>query len=106
MGKSSKSAAAEPTQSAAIATLPEAAKPRLLPQFKVILHNDDKNDVDYVVETIMMLCSMNLQDAFARTQEADTTGCSLLLITHRERAELYVDQFQSRSLTVTMEPAE
>ncbi len=106
MGKSSKSAAAEPAQSTTTATLPEVAKPRLLPQFKVILHNDDQNEVEYVVETVMMLCGMNLQDAFARTQEADSTGCALLLITHRERAELYVDQFQSRSLTVTMEPAD
>jgi hypothetical protein len=29
-----------------------------------------------------------------------------VLVTHKERAELYVDQFKSKSLTVTIEPAE
>ena len=28
------------------------------------------------------------------------------VVTHKERAELYKDQFSSKSLTVTIEPAE
>jgi ATP-dependent Clp protease adapter protein ClpS len=40
------------------------------------------------------------------TREAHNTGVALLLVTHKERAELYVDQFKSKSLTVTIEPAE
>ena len=104
MPKNSKSATANPSVSTA--TLSEKVKPRLLPQYKVILHNDDKNDVGFVVDTIVLLCALNKQDAEARTQEADKTGCSLLLITHKERAELFVEQFHSRSLTVTIEPAE
>jgi ATP-dependent Clp protease adapter protein ClpS len=38
--------------------------------------------------------------------EAHTTGVALVLTTHRERAELYQEQFKSRRLTVTIEPAE
>ena len=34
------------------------------------------------------------------------TGVALLLTTHKERAELYQEQFQSKGLTVTIEPAE
>ena len=30
---------------------------------------------------------------------------ALLLVTHRERAELIQEQFQTRGLTVTIEPA-
>jgi len=104
MANSSKTAAATPTKSTI--TLPEKPKPRLLPQYKVILHNDDKNDIEHVVATLVLLCAFNKQDAELRTLEAHDTGCALLLVTHKERAELYVDQFQSRSLTVTIEPAE
>src|SRR5262245_39686770 len=104
MAKSSQTATATPANSTT--TLPEKPKPRLLPQYKVILHNDDKNDVEHVISTLILLCAFNKQDAELRTLEAHDTGCALLLITHKERAELYVDQFQSRSLTVTIEPAE
>ena len=31
---------------------------------------------------------------------------ALVTVTHKERAELYQEQFQSKSLTVTIEPAE
>ena len=41
-----------------------------------------------------------------RTVEANQSGLSLLLVTHKERAELYQEQFQSKGLTVTIEPAE
>jgi ATP-dependent Clp protease adapter protein ClpS len=111
---SSKSAAVDqttptkkkPGKPLAAVKAPERSKPRLLPQYKVILHNDDKNEFDHVIETIVMLCAFSRQDAEARTVEAHRTGCALLLVTHKERAELYVEQFQSRSLTVTIEPTE
>jgi ATP-dependent Clp protease adapter protein ClpS len=72
----------------------------------VLLHNDDKNDVMFVVETVMELTPLNETEAKVRTVEAHKTGVSLLLVTHKERAELYADQFQSKGLTVTIEPAE
>jgi len=40
----------------------------------------------------------------ARTLEAHETGSSMLLVTHKERAELYVEQFASCKLNVTCEP--
>jgi ATP-dependent Clp protease adapter protein ClpS len=46
------------------------------------------------------------QQALQRTVEADKTGVALLLVTHKERAELYQEQFQSKGLTVTIEPTE
>ena len=76
------------------------------PLFKVLLHNDDVNTPQYVVETIVALTTLNEQDATIRMKEADTTGVALLLTTHKERAELYKDQFESKGLTVTIEPAE
>ena len=86
------------------AVLPKTATPGLLPMYRVILHNDDENEVEHVIETIIMLTPLNAQDAIERTLEAHHSGCSLLLVIHRERAELYAEQFLSRSLDVTIEP--
>lgn len=72
--------------------------------FRVLLHNDDINvDVD-VVRTITELTPLNKQEATEATIEAHKTGVALLLVTHKERAELYQDQFKSKFLTVTIEP--
>lgn len=83
---------------------PTKRPPKPLPQWRVLLHNDDVNTFEHVINSIVMLTPLNEQDAEICAQEADRTGLSLVLITHRERAELYKDQFESRSLTVTIEP--
>ena len=80
--------------------------PQMLPPWKVLLHNDDKNDMPYVISTIMELTTLKEQDAKLRMKEAHETGVALLVVTHKERAELYKDQFESKGLTVTIEPAE
>jgi ATP-dependent Clp protease adaptor protein ClpS len=86
------------------ATRPAPAKPRTLPPWKVLLHNDPQNEMEYVVETITMLTHLPENEAQERMVEAHKKGVSLLLTTHKERAELYRDQFASRRLTVTIEP--
>jgi ATP-dependent Clp protease adaptor protein ClpS len=85
---------------------PKKQPPKLLPPWKVLLHNDDKNDMFFVVTTIVELTALNEQQAVLRMIEAHKTGVALLLTTHKERAELYKDQFESKGLTVTIEPAE
>jgi ATP-dependent Clp protease adaptor protein ClpS len=85
---------------------PAKKPPQPLPPWKVLLHNDDKNDVEFVVTTIVALTPLNQDAAAQRTLEAHHTGVALLLTTHKERAELYKEQFQSKGLTVTIEPAE
>lgn len=91
----------------AVATRTVPTRPRVdrLPQFNVILHNDDVNDMVYVVECIVSLVSLDAKAAILRTIEAHTTGLALLVTTHRERAELMAEQFASKQLTVTIEPA-
>ena len=111
---SEKNKPAPPPAPVAAATKPRkksksaAAKvpPKPLPPWKVLLHNDDVNDHLHVIKTIIELTHLNELDAKKRTEEADKTGVALLLVTHKERAELYKDQFTSKSLTVTIEPAE
>jgi len=77
-----------------------------LPPFKVLLHNDDFNTFDHVILTIMKLTRLKQAEAIARTIEAHESGQALLLVTNKERAELYVEQFATFSLTVTCEPDE
>lgn len=76
-----------------------------LPPYKLLLHNVDVHDMAYVVQTILALTTLSRQEATERMLEAHKNGVALLLVTHKERAELYADQFASKGLTVTIEPA-
>jgi ATP-dependent Clp protease adaptor protein ClpS len=85
---------------------PRRGPSKPLPLWKVLLHNDDKNDLKFVIVSIVELTPLDEDAAVQRTTEAHKKGLSLLLVTHKERAELYQEQFQSKGLTVTIEPAE
>lgn len=78
--------------------------PGILPPYKVLLHNDDVNDMLRVVEIVCELTPLSMDEAVERTLEAHRTGVALLLVTHKERAELYCEQFATYTLTVTIEP--
>ena len=77
---------------------------RHLPPFKVVLHNDDVNSFEHVIVSILRLTPLKQPEAITKTIEAHETGNAVLLITNQERAELYVEQFASCSLTATCEP--
>lgn len=85
---------------------PETAppQPKQLPPYRVLLHNDDDNSMEYVTQAIFQLTPLNWPDARSRMQEADSSGVALLVTTHKERAELYQEQFASKGLSVTIEP--
>ena len=105
-GGAGKSGTATAKPKRASKTAPKNKPPQMLPPWKVLLHNDDKNDMPHVISTIMELTTLKEQDAKLRTIEAHETGVALLLTTHKERAELYKEQFESKGLVVTIEPAE
>jgi|ERR1700722_4351200 ATP-dependent Clp protease adaptor protein ClpS len=83
---------------------PAKKPPTTLPMWKVLLHNDDNNDMVFVVMTIVELTPLSQHDAKDRMLEAHKNGVALLLTTHKELAELYKDQFQSKGLSVSIEP--
>ena len=105
-GGAGKSGTATAKPKRAAKSAPKTKPPQMLPPWNVLLHNDDKNDIGHVVNTIMELTTLKEQDAKLRTKEAHETGVALLLTTHKERAELYKDQFESKGLVVTIEPAD
>jgi len=95
---------AEPKKSARTSTAPAKKLPSLLPPWSVLLHNDDKNEMLFVIRAIVELTPLNREDAMQRMFEAHKSGVALLLVTHKERAELYLDQFQTKGLTISIEP--
>ena len=52
----------------------------------------------------MLLRLLDRRSAILRMLEAHTKGCALLLVTHREHAELVQEQLASRRLVATIEP--
>ena len=81
-------------------------KPRQLPPYRVLLHNDDINDISFVAHTVHELTPHSRATAVDITWRAHRRGVAIVVTTHQERAELYRDQFRSRGLSVTIEPAE
>ncbi len=110
MAESDTQAAEEQGTAGATATSlrPRPARPRTkrLPPWRVLLHNDAVNEMPYVVDTIIVLTTLSRHDAVMRMMEAHQRGISLLLTTHREHAELLSEQFRSKRLKVTIEPAD
>ena len=76
-----------------------------LPPWKVILHNDDVNTAEHVVTKVQDILRFEEEKATKVVIEAHETGSALLLTCHREKAELYVDMFQTFKITVTTEKA-
>ncbi len=73
--------------------------------WNVILHNDEVNEMGFVVESLCRFVRLSVPTATRCTMEAHKKGVSLLLSTHREHAELVAEQLTSLRLTVTIEPA-
>lgn len=98
-------AVAEPTATSKAKTSPSKPRHDQLPPYQVLLHNDDINDMLYVVRTVIEITPLDKERALEVTFEAHLSGIAQVLVTHKERAELYRDQFQSKGLTTTIEPA-
>ncbi|MHC4989843.1 MAG: ATP-dependent Clp protease adaptor ClpS [Planctomycetota bacterium] len=88
-----------------IATRPAPPRAMRLPPWNVLLHNDEVNDMVYVVSTIIELTTLGRQEATECMLEAHQRDLALLMSTHREHAELLQEQFTSKGLTVTVERA-
>lgn len=87
-------------------TRPQRTPPKRepLPPYKVLLHNDDVNDMVFVVETLLALTPLTAEAATRVMLEAHRKGLAMVLLTHKERAELYQEQFASKGLVATIEP--
>ncbi|MDZ4755051.1 MAG: ATP-dependent Clp protease adaptor ClpS [Phycisphaerae bacterium] len=93
-----------PATATTVRPQPVRPKPDVLPPWRVLLHNDDRNDIDYVVDTVAKVARLNRPTATRCTIEAHRKGVGQVLVTHRERAEFLAEQLRSCRLVVTIEP--
>jgi ATP-dependent Clp protease adapter protein ClpS len=73
-------------------------------RFKVVLHKTADKDLMFVARVVMELTRFGSAEAEYRMWEAHHRGRSLVLVTHLERAELFVEQFADRGLSASIEP--
>jgi ATP-dependent Clp protease adapter protein ClpS len=79
--------------------------PHPLPPYRVVLPNNPALALMLIVQVVIEITRLCRAEATHKMWEAHHSGRSELLVTHKERAELYVEQFGDRGLTVTIEPA-
>ncbi len=76
----------------------------VFPRFKVVLHRATVKDLMFVARALMDLIRFGSAEAEFRMWEAYHRGHALVLVTHLERAELFVEQFADRGLNASIEP--
>ena len=77
---------------------------RKSPRYKVLLHNDPVNTMDYVVKTLRQVVpQLSEQDAMAIMLETHETGIGLVIVCDLEPAEFYSESLKSKGLTSTIE---
>ena len=77
-----------------------------LPPYRVILHNDDVNTVDHVVQALIASVPELSRDRATEIMlEAHNAGRSEVVRCPLEHAELYRERLESFTLTVTIERA-
>lgn len=99
-----------PVTDSGTATVNPASRPAptpvdALPPWRVLLHNDEVNEIGFVIESLCRFARLSVPSATRCTMEAHKKGLAMITATHREHAELIADQLTSLRLTVTIEPA-
>jgi ATP-dependent Clp protease adaptor protein ClpS len=78
---------------------------KLLPPYKVLIHNDDFNEMNYVVFALLhSVNSLSMQDAERIMLTAHLIGQAVVVVCPKEAAEYYQERLLSYNLTATIEP--
>jgi ATP-dependent Clp protease adaptor protein ClpS len=77
------------------------------PRYRVLLHNDEFNSMEYVVQTLMQtVAGMTQPQAVNIMMEAHTNGLALVITCALEPAEFYSETLKSHGLSSSIEPDE
>ena len=80
---------------------------KIAPRYRVLLHNDDFNSMEYVVETLLKtVSSLTQPQAVSIMMEAHNSGLALVITCAQEHAEFYCETLNNHGLTSTIEPDE
>ena len=75
-----------------------------LPPYAVILHNDDRNSMDHVVQSLLACVpELETEEAVQVMLTAHEEGRARVIRCPLERAELYRDRLELKGLTATIE---
>ncbi|MEM6752005.1 MAG: ATP-dependent Clp protease adapter ClpS [Cyanobacteria bacterium P01_C01_bin.38] len=75
------------------------------PRYRVLLHNDDTNAMEYVVQTLITTVpSLSQPQAVSIMMEAHTNGLALVITCAQEPAEFYSETLKNHGLSSTIEP--
>lgn len=79
---------------------------KLLPRYRVLLHNDDENTMDHVVAALMRtIPALSYESAVSIMLEAHNAGLAEVIICLKELAEHYCERLRRYALISTIEPA-
>ena len=80
---------------------------KLAPRYRVLLHNDDFNPMEHVVQALLQTVpSLTQPQAVDIMMEAHTNGIALVITCAQEHAEFYCETLKNHGLTSTIEPDE
>ena len=80
---------------------------KLAPRYRVLLHNDDFNPMEHVVQVLLQTVpSLTQPQAVDIMMEAHTNGIALVITCAQEHAEFYCETLKNHGLTSTIEPDE
>ncbi len=80
---------------------------KLAPRYRVLLHNDDFNSMEHVVQVLMKTVPSTTQpQAVSIMMEAHTNGMALVITCAQEHAEFYCETLKNNGLSSTIEPDE
>ena len=74
------------------------------PKYKVLLHNDPVNSMEYVTVSLRQVVpQLSEQDAIAIMLEAHNTGVGLVIVCDLEPAEFYSESLKSKGISSSIE---
>jgi ATP-dependent Clp protease adaptor protein ClpS len=78
---------------------------KLLPPYKVIVYDDDYNEMNYVIFALVQaVTTLTMQEAERIMLTAHLTGRAIVAVCPKEVAEYYQERLLSYHLTATIEP--
>ena len=74
------------------------------PKYKVLLHNDPINSMEYVTNALReVVPQLSEQDAVSIMLEAHNTGVGLVIVCDLEPAEFYSESLKSKGISSSIE---
>ena len=74
------------------------------PKYKVLLHNDPVNSMEYVTITLReVVPQLSEQDAISIMLEAHNNGVGLIIVCDLEPAEFYSESLKSKGISSSIE---